>query len=197
MNNATPRYPRHIRCNDTDLELRMMAAGDEAAALAFANALPPHDLLFVQRDIRNPKVVAAWIEGIASGTINSMLAISDDGSIQGCAAIVRDELSWSPHVGELRVVVAASMRRGGLGRLLVQDAFLFALSAGLEKLVARMTPDQVGAIAVFEEMGFRAEALLRDYVRDCDSVTHDLVILSLDVARQHAQREAYGYNEAF
>ena len=192
--NETPHYPRRIRCNDADFELRLMQAGDEAAALAFANALPPHDLLFLQRDIRNPRVVAAWLDQIGRGTITSPLAWAGD-KIHGCAAVVRDVLSWSPHVGELRVVVSETVRGGGLGRLLVQDAFALALSLGVVKIIARMTPDQSGAITVFEELGFRAEALLRDHVRDAGGVTHDIVILSLDVAQNRAQREAYGYGE--
>lgn len=196
MTNQSPRHPRRIRCSNTEYELRLMSAADTKAALAFAQALPPHDLLFMQRDIRNPKVVAAWVEQIERGSIMSLLAYAD-GAIHGCAAIVRDVLSWSPHVGEVRIVVGQAARGGGLGRLLAQDAFAFAVSAGIEKLVARMTPDQSGAIAVFEEMGFRAEALLRDYVRDADGETHDIVILSLDVDRSRAQREAYGYREAF
>jgi L-amino acid N-acyltransferase YncA len=196
MTNETPRYPRSIRCNNTDYELRLMTGADAAAAVEFAKALPPHDLLFLQRDIRNPKVVAAWLENIERGTITSLVAVAD-GRMHGCVAIVRDILSWSPHVGEMRIVVSKSARGGGLGRLLLQDAFAFAVSTGVEKLVARMTPDQRGAIAVFEEMGFSAEALLRDHVQDADGARHDIVILSLEVARNRAQREAYGYNEAF
>ena len=196
MTNETPQYPRAIRCNNMDYELRLMTNGDADAAIEFAKMLPPHDLLFLQRDIRNPKVVAAWLEQIERGTITSLVAVAD-GRIHGCAAIVRDVLSWSPHVGEMRVVVGKSARGGGLGRLLAQDAFAYAVSTGVEKLIARMTPDQRGAIAVFEEMGFSAEALLRDYVQDGDGARHDIVILSLEVARNRAQREAYGYNEAF
>ena len=196
MTNEAPRYPRRIRCNNTEFELRLMTAADADAALAFATLLPPHDLLFLQRDIRNPKVVGAWLEQIERGTITSILATAD-GKIQGCAAIVRDALSWSPHVSEMRIVVSQAARGAGLGRVLAQDAFAFAVSTGVEKLVARMTPDQRGAMAVFEEMGFRAEALLRDYVRDAEGATHDIVILSLEVDRNRAQREAYGYNEAF
>jgi L-amino acid N-acyltransferase YncA len=192
----TLSYPRRIRVGETEYELRLMTANDAEAALAFANALPPHDLLFMQRDIRNAKVVAAWLEQIERGTITSLLVWAG-GTIHGCAAIVRDALSWSPHVGELRIVISEMARGGGLGRQLAQDAFAFAVSLGLEKVIARMTPDQGGAIAVFEEMGFRAEALLRDYVRDSEGVTHDIVILSLDVPRSQAEREMYGYNEAF
>jgi L-amino acid N-acyltransferase YncA len=192
----TNSYPRRVRCMGTELELRMMKDGDSRAVLEFAAALPPHDLIFLQRDIRNPKVVAAWIGQIARGTITSVLAFKD-GAVRGCAAIVQDELSWSPHVGEIRVVVSDDMRGSGLGRLLVQDALALAVARGLEKLIARMTPDQRGAIAVFQELGFRGEALLRDHVRDAAGARHDIVIFSLDVARHHAQLETYGYSEVF
>ena len=37
---------------------------------------------------------------------------------------------------------------------------------GIEKRTAQMTVDQRGAIALFEGMGFRAEALLANQVRD-------------------------------
>jgi L-amino acid N-acyltransferase YncA len=192
----TNSYPRPVRCMGTELELRIMRDGDARAVLEFAAALPPHDLIFLQRDIRNPKVVAAWIGQIAHGTITSLLALAN-GAVRGCAAIVQDELSWSPHVGEIRVVVSDDMRGSGLGRLLVQDALALAVARGLEKLIARMTPDQRGAIAVFQELGFRGEALLRDHVRDAAGATHDIVIFSLDVARHHAQLETYGYSEVF
>ena len=196
MTNETNHYPRRVRCMGAELELRMMTTGDAEAVLAFAAALPPHDLIFLHRDIRSSKVVAAWIEQLARGTITSVLALAD-GAVRGCAAIVQDELSWSSHVGELRVVVSEDMRGSGLGRLLVQDAFALAIARGLGKLVARMTPDQRGAIAVFQELGFRGEALLRDHVRDAAGATHDIVIFSLDVARHHAQLETYGYGEVF
>ncbi len=194
--NETANYPRRVRCTDTEVELRLMTPDDAEGVLAFAAALPPHDLIFLQRDIRNPKVVAAWIGEIARGTITSVLAIAN-GAVCGCAAIVRDELSWSPHVGEIRVVVSDSMRGSGLGRLLVQEAFALAVARGVAKLVARMTPDQRGAIAVFQELGFQGEALLRDHVRDAAGATHDIVIFSLDVARHHSQLQTYGYSEAF
>jgi L-amino acid N-acyltransferase YncA len=194
--NESPLYPRRIRCADHDVELRPMTAADADAVLAFAGALPLHDLIFLERDIRNPKVVAAWIAEIERGTIASLIAWTD-GVVRGCAAVVQDRLSWSPHVAELRAVVSEAMRGSGLGRVLVQNAFAIAIEQGVGKVVARMTPDQRGAIAVFQELGFRGEALLRDHVRDAAGATHDIVIFSLDVERHRAQLETYGYGEAF
>ncbi|WBL36363.1 hypothetical protein O0235_01965 [Tepidiforma flava] len=84
----------------------------------------------------------------------------------------------------------------GLGRLLTQEAFANALGLGIEKMIAQMTLDQKGAIATFEGLGFRPEALLRDQVKDRDGNKHDLLVLSHDVARFEAVRSAYGVAEA-
>ena len=193
---AQRSYPRTVPCEGGEVELRYMAAGDEDAVVAFAQSLPSHDLLFLRRDITQPKVVAAWIRDIEQGTITSLLALHK-GELVGCSALVRDEFSWSPHVGDIRVVVGQQTRGKGVGRCLTQETFALALAMGLEKLTAQMTVDQRGAIAVFESLGFRGEALLRDHVRDRDGTKYDIVVLSHDVAKFRSQMEAYGVTEAF
>jgi L-amino acid N-acyltransferase YncA len=191
--NETPArtYPRTVPLGEDAVELRFMRAGDEAAVLAFARELPAHDLLFLPRDITQPKVLAAWVHEIERGAMTSLLAFRG-GEVVGCATIVRDPLSWSPHVAELRVVVARAARGIGLGRLLSADAGELAVASGVEKLIAKLTPDQIGAVTVFETMGYKAEALLRDHVKDADGIKHDLVILSLDVERFRTRAAAYG-----
>ena len=192
----TRTYPRDIALQGRSFTLRGMAEDDKAGILAFARALPSTDLLFLRRDITHPRVVAAWLRDIVDDTIVTLLAI-EAGKIVGCAAIVTDPLSWSKHVGELRILVSSDVRGAGLGRALAQEAFAVGLERGLEKFVAQMTPDQQGALAMFSGLGFRPEALLRDHVKDRDGTTHDIVILSHDVARVNAQHEAMGLNEAF
>ena len=173
------------------VEQRFMRAGDEAAVLEFARELPPHDLLFLPRDIAQPKVLKAWVREIERGAMTTLLGLRG-AAVVGCATIVRDPLSWSPHVAELRVVVARAARGSGLGRVLSESVGELAVQTGTEKLVAHMTPDQVGAVTVFETMGYRAEALLRDHVKDGAGRKHDLVILSLDVERFRSRSAAYG-----
>lgn len=184
-------YPRTTSCDGSDVEFRLLAQGDETAVLALAQKLSAHDLLFLRRDISQPKVVDAWMQAAQAGTIVTVLA-TRDGAVLGCANVVRDPLSWSRHVGELRVIVEPEMRGKGLGQKLTQESFAIALELGLEKLTAQMTVDQRGAIAVFEGLGFRAEALLLDHVKDRDGNKHDIVILGHDVAKFQAQMEAYG-----
>ena len=196
MSNVISRYPRTVIFDGVDIELRMMTPADEGAVLKFARELPVHDLLFLRRNITEPKVLNAWVKELEAGTISSLVAMQGE-LLLGCSAVVRDEHSWSPHVGELRVLLSPESRQKGLGRTLIQESFIVALSQGLEKLTAQMTADQQAAIAVFEDLGFRAEALLRDQVRDDNGVKHDIVILSHDVAEFQAKMEQYGLRDAF
>jgi len=188
-------YPRGAHTDAGEIEFRMMSRADEAAVLDFAQRLPTHDLLFLPRNISKPKVLSAWIGEIERGDITSLLAVRD-GKVVGCGTLVRDPLSWSPHVGEIRMVVSADVRGKGVGRALSQETFALALGAGLEKLSVQATVDQRAAIALFESLGFKAEALLRDHVQDVHGKKHDIVVLGHNIAQFGAQLEAYGVPEA-
>ena len=189
-------YPQEVRIKDDNhVTLRLMTAGDRDSMVAFAQALPSHDLLFLRRDITRAEVIDLWLDDIQRERITTVVA-EREGQLVGYATVDRGDVSWSPHVAELRVMVASSMRRVGLGRLLTFEAFRIALDLGVEKMVAQMTTDQDGAIAVFETLGFRTEALLRDHVKDREGRKLDLLIMAHDVARFLAQIEAYGMAEA-
>ena len=189
------RYPQTMACDGGEVEIRLLSPADEAEVLDFARRLSTHDLLFLRRDISQPKVVAAWMDATRNDAMVTVIA-TRHGALVGCATLVRDELSWSRHVGELRVIVEAAMRGKGIGQKLTRECFAIALDMGLEKLMAVMTVDQRSAIAVFEGLGFQAEALLRQQVKDREGKVHDIVVLSHDVAGFEAQRAAYGLGEA-
>ena len=191
----TRSYPRHAKTDAGEIEFRLMSRTDEVAVLDFAQKLPTHDLLFLPRNISQPKVLSAWINEIERGDITSLLAVRA-GKVVGCGTLVRDPHSWSPHVGEIRMVVSQDVRGHGVGRALSQQTFALALGAGLEKLSVQMTVDQQVAIALFESLGFKAEALLREHVRDVEGNKHDIVVLGHNVAQVRAQMEAYGLPDA-
>jgi RimJ/RimL family protein N-acetyltransferase len=194
MSEARP-YPRYVNTDAGEIEFRLMTRADESAVLEFAKKLPTHDLLFLPRNISEPKVLSAWINEIERGAITSLLGLKE-GRVVGCGTLVRDPHSWSPHVGELRMVVSTDVRGQGVGRALSQETFVLALGSGLEKLSVQMTIDQRAAIALFESLGFKAEALLRDHVRDIDGKKHDIVVLGHNIAQFSAQLEAFGLPEA-
>lgn len=163
--------------------IRRFRAEDETAMLDFARSLPEHDLLFLGRDLRHPRVVRAWLIAIKEGWIDSVVAEGSDGALLGTAALVRDPLSWSAHVGEIRLLVGTQHRGAGVGRDMLQAIMTIANEHGLDKLTATMTTDQINSIVLFESLGFRGEARLKDQVRDPSGQPHDLVILAQKMAQ--------------
>lgn len=190
----TRDYPRTIALGDRSYELSLLTSDDAQAILDLAAELPRHDLLFLRRDITRPAEVERWIAELESGLVTTVLA-RRDGRPVGYGTLHRSELPWSSHVAELRVVVIPDERGRGLGRALTQELFALALTKGIEKMVARMTVDQKGAIATFEGLGFRPEALLRDHVKDLDGKSHDLIVMSHAVAELDGTLRAYGVAE--
>jgi len=193
--NLSRAYPRQFRCGDEMVEIDLLTPADGEALARFVAGLPKHDLLFARRDLSHPKVLRAWLDALQSGDITS-LAARCQGELIGCTGVLVDPHSWSRHVGELRVVLAPVWRGRGLGRRLVQESFACALGLGLDKLVVHMTVDQRASITVFEELGFRAEAVLRKHVKDSQGRSFDLAVLSHHVAEVAARHATWGMTEA-
>ncbi len=182
---VTRSYPRESKLRAGDkVTLRLMTPADREKVLAFGKKLPGDDLLFLRMDITRPEALDEWITGIAAGRTITVLA-EKGGELAGWASLHYNEVLWTRHVGEIRVVVAPRFRRQLLGQVLVEEVFSIASELGLRKLMAQMTPDQAGARATFERLGFRAEALLADFVLDREGKTRDMLIMAFDVDGFH------------
>jgi RimJ/RimL family protein N-acetyltransferase len=173
-------YPQEISCNGKALVLRRLAASDRAVLRDFVTTLSEQDLMFLRIDITNETVMDQWIAGQDGEDWITILALEGK-RIVGYGTLHRDAMSWTRHLGEIRVIVGSEYRGSGLGGLLTREIFELARELGLSKVVARMPLRQEGARRMFEKLGFHAEALLADWVIDRDDRTQDLVIMSYDV----------------
>ena len=167
--------------------IRPLAAEDREPVIAFARDLPEDDLLFLERDITQPAEVNAWIKDTLEGRVATLVAWEDD-IVVGYVTFNRGKVRWLFHVAELRVMVAESARGIGIGRLLLEMAFEMALDMGVTKVIARMTPEQSGALKLFRRLGFAEEAVLRDHALDANGRTHDLLVLSFHTHTHREQR---------
>jgi ribosomal protein S18 acetylase RimI-like enzyme len=167
---------------------------DQVDALAeFFGHLPEGDRTFVKEAVDDRAVVAGWAESgsSASGHAPSRWVACDGTDVVGYVAVLPLP-GWSSHVGELRLVVAPSARGRGLGRLLAGHALKTAVGMGLSKLVVEVVAVQEGTIAMFNELGFRGEALLTDQIRDGHGELQDLVVLAHDVTAAAAALDTVG-----
>lgn len=177
----TRTYPQEVNLGDRVVTLRLMEPSDRDAILAFARRLPRNDLLFLRLDITTPEGVDEWVVNLKAGRTLTVLAIAE-GEIVGYSSVHHNSTMWNRHVGEIRVMVGPAFRQLKLGRRLTDEVFAAAKDLGLKKLMVQMTPDQKGARATFERLGFQAEALLADFVLDQGGKSRDLLIMALDLA---------------
>ena len=189
---AFRNYPLHVELKGRAYQIRQLQPSDGDAILKFAASLPPHDLLYMRRDITTDAGVKRWLTGVSEERIHSVIAENTAGEMVGYSTIHQDDLEWTQHVADLRVTVSTTERGSGLGRLLIREAFNIALSLDVRRVTASMTTDQIASRNLFQELGFKNEALLKDHVRDREGKLHDLLIMACDVETFLATRQAYG-----
>jgi L-amino acid N-acyltransferase YncA len=157
--------------------LRPMGVADREKIIAFARSLPHDDQLFLRTDITQPAAVDEWIRNIKEGATVTVLAEIGD-RVAGYASLHTDQARWTRTIGEIRMQVGLPFRGLGLGRVLAAEIFRIGQTRGLRKMAAMMTPDQAGARAAFEKLGFQIEALLQGWVMDRNGRPRDLIIMS-------------------
>ncbi|HTV31219.1 MAG TPA: GNAT family N-acetyltransferase [Xanthobacteraceae bacterium] len=163
------------------IAIRPFSTADRPQVCTFFERVPEDDRAFLKEDVINRAEVEAWLARLNPATETMIVADSQNGII-GTGVLARDVHGWARHVGEIRIVADPGTRRLGLGHVLAETIFALAVRLGLEKIIAQMMADQEGAIRVFELLGFRTEATLRNHVRDRYGHKHDLTVMANDLA---------------
>jgi RimJ/RimL family protein N-acetyltransferase len=108
----------------------------------------------------------------------AVLVAVDGGEVVGRLSVARDPHPASAHVADLGMMVAASRRRRGVGRALLEAAVAWAREAGVRKLELHVFPWNEAALGLYESFGFRRVGLRHGhYVRAGEEV--DVILLEL------------------
>jgi phosphinothricin acetyltransferase len=155
------------------VEIRPYEAGDSEKVRSFFLAVPEEDRTFFKEDVTDPHVIAQRVAG--EGVV--LLAVDESGDVVGFASL-SPGVARASHVADLRLVVAASARRQGLGRRLAQEILVEALRHGFLKVTVDVAADNQSAIDMFRQLGFDPEGLLRCQLRDGRGQLRDVVALA-------------------
>jgi L-amino acid N-acyltransferase YncA len=174
------RLPRVEEVNGEEVTLRLMSPADATALHTFFQEMAeesPRDLLFLRRDVTSGAEIDAWALEIASGETVTVLAVAEF-EVLGEASLHRNNVPWTRHVGNIRVIVHPQQRGRGLAKLLLGEMCAIALHADIELLMAEMTAEQRGARNLFSGVGFAQEGHYRNFARDLEGKLHDLVVMT-------------------
>lgn len=113
----------------------------------------------------------------------AVFVAADGERIVARLSLARDVHPASRHVADLGLMVAASHRRRGVGRALLDQAVAWAEVAGVRKLELHVFPWNEPAVALYESFGFEREGLRKGhYLRD--GVTVDAILMALRLDRR-------------
>ena len=180
---TTGTFPVTMEFRGQPVTFRRMCAGDKEAFRSFIRSLPAKDNYYLLLDVRNDQAIDRWAQEVESGLTLGVVALDADGRMIGYCSVDTNELPWTRHTGEIRMSVALKYRGFGIGRALANEVFAMARAHGLEKIWSRMAAGQMASQNVFESLGFRAEAVMSDFVKNEDGLTEDLVMMSYDAGK--------------
>jgi ribosomal protein S18 acetylase RimI-like enzyme len=159
--------------------IRPLGADDRVALLAFGQALPQDDLLYLEDDFQSPEIIARLVNAHQAENWRQIV-VEADGEIIGYSS-VRRLPGWSSHVADIMLLVSPKCRRAGVGVALAQAIFNAARDLGASKVIVEMLEEQQAGRAIFERLGFRVEGTLSKHARDRQGQYHNLLILSYHV----------------
>lgn len=159
---------------------RPLEATDEEAFHRFFIAMPEQELMFIKHRVTEPAVIHDWCQNIDLGRNLPLLALADD-QIIADVTLHQQLGGWKRHIGRVSVLVHPQFRERGLARALVMEAVDCARRVGLEKVEAEFIGEQEAAMKVFAYLGFSTLLRLPDYVKDMQAVSHDYVLMGLNL----------------
>lgn len=127
---------------------------------------------------RNVNEERRYIRALKRHPDAAVYVAEDDGAIVGRLSVARDPHQASRHVADLGIMVAASHRRRGVGRALLEQAVAWARDTGVHKLELHVFPWNEPAILLYEQFGFVREGLRKGHYRRAGEYV-DAILMAL------------------
>jgi len=175
------RFPLAAKLRDgTPVTLRPLGKRDEAKLHKFLLGVPEEERLFIKQPIFDRKVVQQWCKQ-ADFDRNLPLLVLHGQKIIGEATLHQRFGGWKRHVGMVTLLTHPEYRGRDVSKLLVGELIDIAKHCGLRRLEAEVNGERKIALQVLSQFGFSKLMHLEDYVLDMKAVTHDYVLLGLDL----------------
>ncbi len=172
-----------------DIQIAELMAADIDDVWEFFQQVPEGDRTFFKEPVSERDTVRGWTE--ANGDRRFVARGAE--RVVGYVALIPG-VGWSRHVAELRLVVDPGLRRQGVGSASPATGWC-RLDSGLTKVTVEVIAEQESTIALFTRLGFRAEALLEDHVKDPAGRFSHLIILTNRTDLDWSVLETVGLDE--
>jgi ribosomal protein S18 acetylase RimI-like enzyme len=186
------KFPKTVALKDgKKATLRPLRKDDEKDFHQFFLDIPEPERMFIKHRVMDLKVIRDWCQNIDYGR-NLPLVGLIGGKIVGDATLHQQLGGWKRHIGRVSVIVHPEFRGRGLARMLIGEIIEIARRAGLEKVEAEFIGEQEAAIHMFAMLGFSQLLRLEDYVKDMQAISHDYILMGLELKTDEEYASASG-----
>jgi ribosomal protein S18 acetylase RimI-like enzyme len=163
-----------------ECELRLLESTDEQTLHEFFKAIPYRERMFIKHQVADRSIIHEWCSNIDLDRNLPLVAISE-GKILADTTLHQQLGGWKSHIGRVSVLVHPQYRGLGLAKALISETVEIARNAGLQKVEAEFIGDQEAAVKLFAMLGFSNLVRLENYVRDLEGITHDYILMGMDL----------------
>jgi len=141
------------------IRVRPAGPGDAAALVALAEEVGREDgrWILAAETWRSVSDERRYLRTVQRHPDAAVFVAEDDGRIAGRLSLSRDPHPSSRHVADLGLMVAHGHRRRGIGKMLLEEAVIWARASGIRKLELHVFPWNEPAIGLYESFGFERE----------------------------------------
>ncbi len=186
------KFPKTIKLKDgSKATIRLLKPEDEKEFHQLFLDIPERERMFIKHRVQDVKVIRDWCRNIDVGRNLPLVGIINK-KIVGVATLHQRLGGWKRHIGRVSVLVHPKFRGIGLARALINETLDISRSAGLERVEAAFIGEQEAALKMFAILGFNQLVRLEDYVKDMTAITHDYVLMGLDLRTDEEYTNAAG-----
>jgi GNAT superfamily N-acetyltransferase len=186
------QFPKTVKLKDgTKATLRPLRKDDEKDFHQLFLGIPEPERMFIKHRVTDIKVIRDWCHNIDYGRNLPLVGLLD-GKITGVATLHQHLGGWKRQIGRVSVSVHPESRGRGLARALIAETLDIARRAGLERVEAEFIGEQETAMKMFAMLGFSQLMRLEDYVRDMQAISHDYILMGLDLRTDEEYTSAAG-----
>jgi ribosomal protein S18 acetylase RimI-like enzyme len=186
------KFPKTVKLKDgAKAALRPLRRDDEKEFHQLFLGIPEQERMFIKHRVQDIAVIRDWCQSIDYGRNLPLVGLLG-GKITGVATLHQQLGGWRRHIGRVSVLVHPQLRGRGLARMLVSEILDIARRAGLEKVEAEFIGEQAAGIKMFALLDFRELLRLEDYVKDMQAISHDYILMGLELKTDEEYTNAGG-----
>jgi N-acetylglutamate synthase-like GNAT family acetyltransferase len=174
-------FSKTFECKDgKEIVIRCLEKSDEEELVRFMAELPPNERIYFRDDVTDKDVIHRWLYETTHDQVIPLIATRDGEIVANWSLHLSDQF-WTRHMVHIRGIVGPNYRGIGISDKIVYELLSIAGQLDIERVVIELVAQQKRLLSRFNNIGFKLEAVLKDWAKDHSGRYNDLLILTMEL----------------